>query len=669
MNGNLSIQQELKEEILRLRKEVARLSETLDHTMGQHLTPTEHKHARLAEERFKRLVQNSTDIIAVTDQDGILTSIYGPLETILGYKPEEMIGTNSFEFVCDNDRSIAMKVFNEALVDPDPLRSVEFRCRHKDGNWVVLEAVGANLIHDPVVSGIVLNIRDISSRIKAEEDLIRLSIAIEQAAEEVVITDPNGTIQYVNPAFEMVTGYSRQEAIGQTPRIVKSGAHDETFYAGLWKTITDGQVWKGHFTNRRKDGRLVQEDATISPITTSSGEIIGFVSLKRDISDELRLKAQLMHSQKMEAVGTLAGGIAHDFNNILTVLIGCASLLQSEIDVKDPMRAIVDEMLAASRRALNLTRSLVVFSRQHDRALTAVDLNEKIRGMGKLLKRLITEDISLEIWTDRQDIFIMADTTQIDQVLINLVTNARDAMPDGGLLTIETRLVVINEASAITHGLEKTGTYALVVISDTGHGMDEATKEKIFEPFFTTKDVGKGTGLGLATVYGIVRQHEGFIIVESRPGQGTSFEIYLPVIKTPEKETDDASTLRVHSEGTEIILVAEDNEGVRNSLCTLLKRNGYNIVEALDGQDAVEKFKERPGIALVILDTVMPRKNGREAYEEIHRVRPDVKIIFTSGYTQDIVLDKGIRESDFHFLRKPLSPDTLLRAVREVLDG
>ncbi len=661
--------QELEEEILRLRAEVARLTDVVGRTQERRLAPAEHTYADPAEERFKRLVQNSTDMFAVTDRDGILASIYGPLERILGYKPEELIGTNCFKLIHREDLKTAIKAFNECLKNPDPPQNIEVRFRRKDGNWVILEAVGTSMIHDPVVRGIVLNARDISGRKKSEEDLIRLSIAIEQAAEEVIITDPNGTIQYVNPAFESITGFTRQEAIGQTPRLLKSGFHDDAFYRELWKTISDRRVWKGQFINRKKDGGLIHEEATISPVITSSGGLMGFVSLKRDISDELRLKARLIHSQKMEAVGTLAGGIAHDFNNILTVLIGCASVMEMEIDENDPMRPLVDEILNASKKASNLTRSLVVFSRHHDIALAPINLNEKIRGAEKLLRRLITEDISLEISVAPEDMFVMADSTQIDQVLFNLAANARDAMPDGGSLRMETSLATMDEVFIKTRGFGTAGVYVAISVSDTGHGIDSATKEKIFEPFFTTKEVGKGVGLGLATVYGIVEQHEGYITVESESNKGTTFQIYLPAITAPDKEAAEASAPYTQGRRTEIVLVAEDSESVRNSIAKTLKHNGYGVVEAKDGQDAIDRFKEHPEICLVILDAVMPRKNGKEVHDEIVKIRPSTKTIFISGYTKDIVLNKGIEEEDFSFLRKPLSPEVLLRKVRDVLDG
>ncbi|MCX5905843.1 MAG: ATP-binding protein [Deltaproteobacteria bacterium] len=295
-----------------------------------------------------------------------------------------------------------------------------------------------------------------------------------------------------------------------------------------------------------------------------------------------------------------------------------------------------------------------------------VDINKLIQGTEKLLKRLLFEDVRLETHLASDKIIIMADATHIDQILFNLVTNARDAMPKGGKLGIETRSVELDTEFIKAHGFGKPGSYALLSISDTGEGMDEATKEKIFDPFFTTKEMGKGTGLGLSTVYGVVKQHNGYITVYSEPDTGTAFHIYFPEIKaTIDEEVVSSWDIR---EGSETILVAEDNENVRTFMRDILVRYGYMVIEAVDGEEAIDKFKKYNTIAMVILDTVMPKKNGKEAYDQMKKDRPDVKVLFTSGYTKDIVLDKGIREKEFDFIAKPLSPNELLKRVRDILD-
>jgi nitrogen-specific signal transduction histidine kinase len=370
----------------------------------------------------------------------------------------------------------------------------------------------------------------------------------------------------------------------------------------------------------------------------------------------------------MEAIGTLAGGIAHDFNNVLTVIVGFGSLLQMDIQEDDRKKAYIDQILAASEKAAQLTQGLLAFSRKQQISLKPLDINNTIRATSKLLKTLLTEDIELKTILPEDSPVVMADESQIDQIFFNLAANARDAMPQGGTLIVETKIVELDDDFIRMHGHGESGKYALLSISDTGIGMDEATKLKIFDPFFTTKEVGKGTGLGLSTVYGIVKQHNGYITVYSEPGRGTVFRVYLPLINQIINEEKEAQVLI--KGGNETILIAEDNDAVRGFIKTVLTEHGYSIIEAVDGEDAIDRFtKTEKSIDLIILDTVMPKKNGREVCDEIKKIKPDSKVIFTSGYTRDITLDKGMAEDDtFEFIPKPISPYVLLQKVRQVLD-
>jgi CheY-like chemotaxis protein len=368
----------------------------------------------------------------------------------------------------------------------------------------------------------------------------------------------------------------------------------------------------------------------------------------------------------MEAIGTLAGGIAHDFNNLLTVMTGYGALLRMRLDEADPMGTYVDEIVSASEKAATLTRSLLAFSRQQPIHPSPLRINDVIKGTEKLLRRLITENIALNILLAPDDIVIMADATHIDQILFNLATNARDAMPKGGILAIETGLVEFDSEFIQSHGFGEPGKYALLSVSDTGTGMDEKTKAQMFDPFFTTKEVGKGTGLGLSTAYGIVRQHNGYISVYSEPDRGTTFYIYLPAIAATAKE--EQPLLLPVERGGEKILVAEDNAGVRCFIKDVLTQYGYKIVEAADGEEAVDQFEKQSDIDLLILDSVMPKMGGQEAYDKISKRKPGMKVIFTSGYTRDFVLPGGLGEREFDLISKPLTPKKLLEKTREVLD-
>jgi PAS domain S-box-containing protein len=382
------------------------------------------------------------------------------------------------------------------------------------------------------------------------------------------------------------------------------------------------------------------------------------------------LYAQLVQAQKMEAVGQLAGGIAHDFNNILTAMIGYGHMLKINLKENDTLSTYADYILTLSDKAAYLTQSLLTFSRKHTMNPKATDLNEIIRNVAKLLFRVIGENIQLRTVLSEGDLIIKADHVQIEQVLMNLATNAKDAMPGGGFLTIETETIYIDHEFIREHGYGKEATYALMSVADTGMGMDKTTRAKIFEPFFTTKEVGKGTGLGLAMVYGIIKQHDGYINVYSEPGKGTTFRIYLPLIEaTADAGKETPVVIQTLETGTETILLAEDETEVRIFNKQLLSEYGYNVIDAVDGQEAIDKFYiNKDEIQLVILDVIMPKKSGREAYEEIKKVTPDVNVLFTSGYTADIIHKHGIIEDGLAYIDKPASPTKFLRIIREVLD-
>lgn len=379
------------------------------------------------------------------------------------------------------------------------------------------------------------------------------------------------------------------------------------------------------------------------------------------------LEEQLLHSQKMEAIGRLAGGVAHDFNNILTAIMGYAEILKLRMSDTNPLASNVDQIIHASEKAANLTQSLLALSRKKVVDPQPVDLKEVVKAMQKLLLRLIGEDIELRTVVGDQRMTIMADRSQIEQVLLNLATNARDAMPNGGVLTVKVETAELNRRQVKAGGGEP-GSYARITFTDTGVGMDKGTLARVYEPFFTTKDQGKGTGLGLSMVYGIVKQHNGWINVQSKVGKGTAFEIY---IRTAEMEAVNVlDVIRVIPKGgDETILLAEDDGNVRHMMKEALESFGYQVIEAVNGEEAVSKFDEhRDCVSLIVMDVVMPGQSGKEAYDRIVRMKPGVKSIFTSGYTADVIDQKGGAACGVPFLTKPVMPAQLLREVREVLD-
>ncbi len=422
--------------------------------------------------------------------------------------------------------------------------------------------------------------------------------------------------------------------------------------------------------------RIIHPDGTIKSIKANGivirdedGTAIRMIGLNQDITEQKLMEAQFRQSQKMEAIGQLAGGVAHDFNNILTVIYGYCYMLQSGTEDNPALRANVDQVLAAAERAANLTRSLLAFSRKQTMNLSSVNLNDLILNVGKLLGRIIGEDIQMKTLFQANPLMIYADSGQIEQVLMNLATNARDAMPKGGQLTIETGIEEIREDFIHAHGYGAPGRYVVLSVSDTGEGMDAETAKKIFEPFFTTKGVGKGTGLGLSIVYGVIKQHNGFINVYSEPGKGTTFRIYLALDTEEHADSAEKADLDYPRMGSETVLVAEDDASIRQFADTILRKFGYDVIFANDGADAVEKFKANSEkIDIIIMDMIMPTKSGTEAHEEIRRLRPDVKVLFMSGYSPDLLYTKGILESGDEVLTKPLHPLDLVRKVRSMLD-
>lgn len=515
---------------------------------------------------------------------------------------------------------------------------------------------------------------DITERKKAVDALRRAEKKYRGIFENAVMgifqTTSEGRYLSVNPAGARMYGYESPEDMIESVVDMAHQVYVDPADRKRFKEIieTRGYIEGFEAEHFRKDGSKIWSSMNARAIRDASGVTRYYETTAQDITERKHLESQLRQSQKMEAIGTLAGGIAHDFNNILTVLVGYGSLLKMQMEDDDRRKHYVNQMLTSSQKAANLTQSLLAFGRKQMMELKPCKVNTIIRGVEKLLKRLLTEDIEFTVMLAPRDLTIMADITQIDQVLINLAANARDAMPGGGQLIITTNEFQLDNRFIQSHGFGEPGTYALISITDTGCGIDKNTKEKIFEPFFTTKEVGKGTGLGLSIVYGIIKQHGGYITVSSEPRKGTTFDVYIPVTRTKTEETEK-STTEIEG-GTELILVAEDNYELRKLIREVLTGKGYAVVDAIDGEDAVWRFMEhKDKIDLLLLDVVMPRMNGKEVYEVIQKVRTDVKVLFTSGYTGDVVFDKGINDVAFNFISKPVSPNELLLKVRSVLDN
>lgn len=512
-------------------------------------------------------------------------------------------------------------------------------------------------------------IQDISERKQAEAIKERLMSAIEQAGEIIIISDPEGVIQYVNPAFIAVTGYDRSEAIGQNPRILKSGKQNDAFYRTLWETLVAGHTWKGRMINRRKDGKYYTEDSTISPVMDAAGQIVNYVAVNRDITDHLRLESQFQQAQKMESIGRMAGGVAHDFNNMLSVILGFTELAMRRVRPDQPLHEDLQQVYNAAERAGEITRQLLIFARQEVVVPKVTDLNANVEGMLKMLRRLIGESIDLA-WLPTADLWpVKIDEAQLNQVLANLCVNARDAIADVGRITIESENVFLDKACFSGSEEFIPGGYVLLAVSDTGCGMDKETLEQIFEPFFTTKEVGKGTGLGLATVYGIVKQNKGFIHVYSEPDEGTTFRVYLPRYVGEGPEIKEENATEIPSGFGETILIVDDEGSILEIADRILTELGYKILKAKTPQEALRRAEQFPGeIHLLVTDVILPEMNGRNLAERIQTGHPEMKCLFMSGYTAKTFDHRGVMDQRSPFLQKPFSARLLAIKVRETLD-
>jgi len=626
---------------------------------------------RLAEGHFRMMFEMAGDA-TVLIEDGRIIGANAQAKVAFGYSVEELLRLPlvdaSPELQTNGARSLeeGRRLYEAAKSAPQHYR---WMYRRKDGRLFEAEVSLSSTLHEKHRIHLAI-IRDLSDYRLVERENRLLATALNHAGEAVAITDAGGRIVYVNRAFEQITGYSRHEVHGQNPRILKSGRHDAAFYHELWATISSGRAWRGRLQNRRKDGEIYTEDSCITPLRDDRGAISHYVAVKRDISHELELENQLVQSRKMEAVGRLAGGIAHDFNNILQVITGNVAMASMDAPDGHPVHDSLAEISRAGERAVNLVQQLLAFSRREELRLRPVDIGALVVDTARMLHRLIGEDIALDVRPAPGALPVLGDPGRIEQVLLNLCVNARDAMPDGGKLTIDTEIMDLDEEYCRNRPETRPGKYVVVAVSDDGCGIPKEIQHRIFEPFFSTKEVGHGTGLGLATVYAIVRQHGGFINLYSEIGLGTTFRFYLPaaeVAVAPESAPVVADLKALQGHG-ETILVAEDDEQVLSVADRVLLQAGYRVLVAKHGDEALAVHEAHSGpIHLAILDVVMPHRNGRLTYDALHRRDPSLPVIFATGYSYHHLQDGLIEETQV--LRKPYTPHELLERVRAAIDG
>ena len=629
-----------------------------------------------SEERYRRITSAITDYIyTVRIESGrpVATKHGEACFAVTGYTTEEFAGDDYLwiRIVVEEDHEIIRKQVDHVLAGLSP-PPVEHRIIRKDGvmRWVESTVVPSFDPKGNLVSydGII---RDISERKEAERALRiseeKFSKAFRSGPTFITISTLNdGRYIDVNDAYLQAGKYKRDDIIGRTESELGCWVNPDDRNRLVSLLREQGIVNNEEVSFRIKPGVILKVLWSAETIDIK-GEIC-IIAVILDITERKTLENQLLQSQKMEAVGQLAGGVAHDFNNILTAIISYGYLLKKKLQEGDLLNENIDKILLLANRASNITQGLLTFSRKRYLELSPVKLNDIISSSEKLLSKFIGEDIAIRTRLTHKQPVIIADRTQMEQVIVNLATNARDAMPNGGTLTIETELVELDDNFIKYHGFGRTGLYAYLAVTDTGKGISEDMRQKIFEPFFTTKDVGKGTGLGLAITYGIIRQHLGYINIYSEPGKGTSFKIYLPAAKES-AAVGRSAKLPLLAGKSETILVAEDDATVRDSVSKMLKEFGYKVIEAVSGEDAVEKFTlNREHVKLLLLDVVMPGMNGRETYDRIKGMDPAMKAIFTSGYTPEFLKQKKVFDNDFMMLTKPIVPDSFLARIREVLD-
>jgi PAS domain S-box-containing protein len=609
-----------------------------------------------SEQRYRIMAETAIDAITTIDESGQILFVNPSAERIFGYSAPEMLG------------------FNLALLLPAYTQGIPeagaFTGRHQDGHDIFLEvSFGAFTQGSRVLATGVL--RDVSRRRRAEEELRRanetLRALIEATPLAIVAIDSDDNVSKWNSAAEKMFGWSEAEVLGRPLPCDPSNQRSD--WAVLRETARSGASITKEATRKRKDGTFLDVTISAGPLAGPWGAPAGAVSVITDITERKRLEEQLRQAQKMDAVGRLAGGVAHDFNNLLTVIMGYGEMLLSSLTPNARPHDHALEILRAAEKACTLTKQLLAFSRRQVTYPVLLDINPVVVGVSNMLRRLIGEDVELVVLPNPTLGAVRADPGQIEQIIINLVVNARDAMPAGGRITIETGVAELGEEYAQTHLDVKPGRYACISVTDTGCGMAQTTQSHIFEPFFTTKEVGKGTGLGLATIYGIVKQNNGSIWVYSEPGKGSTFKIYLPAVyEQPQAGPSVVGT--VLERGDETILLVEDEGGLRDMARELLEGQGYTVLAAADPNEAIRICSGHPGsIDLLLTDVVLPTSSGQELARSVLALRKQVPVLFTSGYPAETIVSRGVVEPGAEFLEKPFTPGALASKVRQVLDG
>ena len=693
----------------RLRQEPDKPACVLGHAADLTEIKKAEKQLREAEQRFRFLVQYNSEVVTVANANGTIEYVSPAVQDVLGYSPKQVIGHNVFEYVEPSDLPLARSSFDSALEKPGKTVTIEVRFRKLDGDYIAFKVTATNLINTPGVEGVVIAASDLSRRdfpadqldqqkqeyeqrdrrramelaaanriLVAEirereqtEKALRksqslLHATLEATADGILVVDTEGKFVSHNIRFvemwklpeDVLTRASDEEALRLMLEQLK---HPDEFLAKV-QALDQNSGQSNYDVLDFKDGRVFEHYSQPQQI---SGQIAGRVWSFRDVTERKQLEDYLRQAQKMEAVGRLAGGVAHDFNNLLMIIMGhCKELNSEACQASDSARRSADQIMAASVRAAALIKQLLAFSRKQALSPRLLDVNLALADLSIMLRRLISEDIQLQITPSESAAFVEADAAQLDQVIVNLVVNARDAMPKGGTLTVNARCIDLQESRTKGTASVPPGKYVVLTVADAGIGIREEMLPRIFEPFYTTKELGQGTGLGLSTAYGIVRQSHGEILVESEWGKGTTFEIYLPRLEAPAAPSVSSNPSRPVGRGSETILLVEDENGIRVLTKAFLEQQGYAVLPATNGPEALALAENYSGpIHLLLTDVIMPGMRGTELAARLQAKRPEVRVLYVSGYPEEEITDP-----DAAFLEKPFPMEELGFRLRRLLD-
>jgi len=637
------------------------------------------------------LLETLPDAIVAVDRAGTIVQVNSQTQELFGYDRDELIGQKVEMLVPENYRHEHHHHRENFAQTPKTRRmgaGLDLYGRRRNGSEFPVE-ISLSPVSTEHGIFVLSAIRDISDRKKIEEELrraheelyqktveqlgesrSRLALIIDSSEDAIISKGLDGTITSWNKGAERIYGYTPEEVIGKNISLLAPTDHPDEIPEILRKIARGESVEHDESVRVTKDGRHLDVSISVSPLRDAKGDIVGASAIERDITAQKRAEGQVHQSQKMEAIGRLAGGVAHDFNNILGIINACAEFLRDRLDPAAESSQYVENIKKSIERGSSLTRQLLTFSRSSVIQPRVLDLNERLKDVSKLLRPLMGDDVEILIMSKSPTAVVEADPGQLDQIVVNLAVNARDAMPRGGKFILETRAERFDEGFAEQHQAMSAGKYVVLAVSDTGNGMDEATASRIFEPFFTTKEMGKGTGLGLATVYGIVKQSAGHILVYSELGHGTTFKIYLPSADHKiglETKPSEVETVSPKRQGTTILLV-EDDEIMRSLTRQLLQEHGYAVVEADDGKSALEWVESHPGpIDLLLTDVVMRRMSGPELVERLNASHPNLKVVFMSGYTGELIAEREVLKRGITLLEKPFSRTALLNTIHTTL--